>query len=150
MQESELIEAARKICRKDPRYDREAYVFMREVLDYTVKVLEKPAQGPARHVTAAELLEGVRAYALQEFGPMALTVLRSWGIARTEDFGEIVFNLVESGVLGKTAEDRKEDFANGYDFGEVFRKPFEPQSKTQAGPGPAPRGKPRKPGARPR
>jgi uncharacterized repeat protein (TIGR04138 family) len=59
---------------------------------------------------------------------MALTVLNSWGVRNTGDFGEIVFNLVETGKLGKTDEDKKEDFTNGYDFHEVFARPFLPAS----------------------
>ena len=74
-----------------------------------------------------ELLEGIKAYALDEFGPMAYTVFSEWGVHGSQDFGEIVFNLVESGRLGKTENDSREDFKNGYLFEEAFLKPFEPQ-----------------------
>lgn len=121
------------LLRKDPRYPREAYLFLRHALNYTVKVLEKPAQGPARHITGQELLEGIRRYALQEFGPIARTVLAQWGISRTEDFGELVFNLVDHGLLGKTSQDKKEDFAHGYSFQEAFTTPFLPASARPAG-----------------
>lgn len=117
-----------EICAKDDRFDPEAYFFLRDALDFTTKSLNKPTEGPNRHVTGKELLEGLRAFILQEFGPMALTVLREWGITRTEDFGEIVFNLVESGRLGRTDQDTKADFAGGYDFDEAFAKPFRPAS----------------------
>ncbi|MCX7591081.1 MAG: hypothetical protein N2255_05575 [Kiritimatiellae bacterium] len=127
MENGPFMEAVAKICQKDPRYRPDAYLFVRDALDFTVKALNKPAQGPARHVTGQELLEGIRRYALQEYGPMTSTVLRSWGIRRTEDFGEIVFNLVEAGKLGKTERDKKEDFANGYDFYEAFVRPFLPK-----------------------
>lgn len=115
-----------EILKQDPRFDREAYHFIREALDYTVKQLGKPVQGVARHISGQELLEGIRQYALQEFGPIVKTVLNSWGIHSTDDFGAIVFNLVNAGILGKTAEDRLEDFAGGYDFETVFAKPFLP------------------------
>ena len=128
MQDNDFEEAVTEIRLKDSRYDRDAYFFVRESLDFTSKTLNKPREGTARHVSGAELMEGARAYALQEFGPLALTVLNSWGIKTTSDFGEIVFNLVETGKLGKTHEDKKEDFANGYDFTEVFVKPFMPAS----------------------
>jgi uncharacterized repeat protein (TIGR04138 family) len=59
---------------------------------------------------------------------MTLAVLGNWGINSTEDIGEIVFNLVDAGVLGKTDEDRREDFAHGYDFAETFETPFLPRS----------------------
>ena len=116
MESMGFTEAVEQIVAQDPRYDGEAYFFVREALDYTVKMLQKPTRGPKRHVSGQELLDGIRAYALQEYGPMALTLLSAWGIGRTEDFGEIVFNLVEAGKLGRTEEDSKEDFANGYDF----------------------------------
>jgi uncharacterized repeat protein (TIGR04138 family) len=105
---------------------------VREALDFTSKLLEKPADGPKRHVSGTELLEGIRRYALQEFGPMSLTVLNTWGITTTADFGEIVFHLVEVGLLGKTEEDRREDFADGYNFHEAFARPFLPKSSKKA------------------
>jgi uncharacterized repeat protein (TIGR04138 family) len=73
-------------------------------------------------------------FALQEFGPIAGTVLKTWGVTRTEDFGEIVFNLVNRGLLGKTDEDRKEDFSNGYDFRTAFVTPFLPARARVAAP----------------
>ena len=118
-------QAVAEICARDPRFAAESYFFLREALDFTVKALKKPAEGMERHVTGQELSDGVRQYVLQEFGPMALTVLRAWGLQRTEDFGEIVFNLVASGKLGKTEKDDRADFANGYDFFETFGKPYE-------------------------
>lgn len=129
MQKPSFEEAIEEIVQKDPRFDREAYFFVREGLDYTVKMLKKNPHGPAaqRHVTGQELLEGLRQYALEQFGPMSKTVLEQWGIRRCEDFGEIVFNMVESGILGKTEQDRREDFHGGYDFEEAFVRPFQPQ-----------------------
>ena len=125
MNDAPFQQTVAEICARDPRYTAESYYFVREALDFTVKTLKKPIEGPDRHVTGQELIEGIRQYILQEFGPMALTVLRTWGIQRTEDFGEIVFNLVESGKLGKTDKDNRGDFANGYDFFETFGKPYE-------------------------
>lgn len=127
MKKVNFEEALEQILREDPRYTEDAYVFLREALDFTIKLLKKPDEGPARHVTGAELLEGVRQYALQEYGPMARTVLGRWGVRRCEDFGEIVFNLVGKGILGRTEQDRKEDFAGGYDFEKAFSEPFQPE-----------------------
>lgn len=129
MKKIRFEEALAEILQSDRRYDAEAYQFVREALDFTIKLLDKPAEGPGRHVTGAELLEGIRQYALQEYGPMALTVLHRWGVRRCEDFGEIVFNMVEQGILGKTEQDRKEDFAGGYDFDTAFRQPFRAERK---------------------
>ncbi len=78
------------------------------------------ASEPKHHVSGPELLEGVRMLALQEFGLMARTVFRMWGIARTDDFGDMVFNLVEAELLSKTPGDRREDFCNVYDLDEAL------------------------------
>lgn len=133
-------EAVHVIARRDRRYHEHGYFFLREALDFSMKLLNKPAQGPGRHVSGQELLEGVRQFALQEFGPMAQTVLAHWGIRRCEDFGEMVFNLVEAGVLGKTDTDRREDFSGGYEFEVAFRKPYRPRPAEAASrlPRPAP------------
>jgi len=129
MHEDRFTEAVQAICREDPRYDIEAYFFIREALDFTGRSLGKPSRGEGRHVSGEELLDGIRRYALQEYGPMTLTVLDSWGIRRTEDLGELVFNLVDRGILGSTEEDKKEDFAAGYDFQEAFVEPFLPREE---------------------
>jgi uncharacterized repeat protein (TIGR04138 family) len=129
MKKINFNEALSQILREDSRYDEQAYLFLRESLDFTMKMLAKPEGGKFRHVSGGELLEGIRQYALQEFGPMARTVLKHWGVERCEDFGEIVFNLVEKGILGKNDQDRKEDFAGGYDFDKAFCVPFRPELK---------------------
>jgi uncharacterized repeat protein (TIGR04138 family) len=92
----------------------------------------KENKGEMRHVSGQELLGGIRDYALAQFGPMTKMVFEEWGIKRCEDFGEIVFNMVEIGLLGKTDQDSREDFANGYDFDDAFRKPFLPASRIAA------------------
>lgn len=132
MYQAEFMEAVLSICGRDARYDPQAYVFIREALDFTVKRMEKPVHGPGRHVSGKELLDGLRLYALQEYGPLARMVLSSWGIERTEDFGEMVFNLVDAGKLGSTEEDSKQDFAGGYSFEEAFTAPFLPAPPTDA------------------
>lgn len=120
--------AVDQICGKDHRYDPDAYYFVQEALSYTVKALDRPTDGPGKHVSGQELLEGIRNYALQEFGPMALTVFKTWGITKTDDFGEIVFNLVEMHQMGKTDHDKRDDFKDNYDFHEAFVVPFLPAS----------------------
>lgn len=124
---NEVVELIR---REDPRYDTGAYHFIRQALDYTLKkVREQDGSRSNRHVSGMELSEGIREYALQQYGPMAMTLLKEWGIHRTEDFGEIVFNLVEYEVFGKTQEDRKEDFTAVFDFADAFQKPFMPRNR---------------------
>lgn len=126
MQRRTFEEAMSLILKEDPRYPLEAYAFLRLSLDFTIRTKNKPARGPARHITGQELLDGIRLYALQEFGPIARTVLQTWSITRTEDFGNLVFNLVNHGVLGKTDQDKPEDFAAGYSFQAAFTDPFLP------------------------
>jgi len=120
------------ILAKDPRYQRDAYLFVKDALDYTQKLVVKENKGEMRHVSGQELLGGIRDYALAQFGPMTKMVFEEWGIKRCEDFGEIVFNMVEIGLLGKTDKDSREDFANGYNFDDAFRKPFLPASRIVA------------------
>jgi uncharacterized repeat protein (TIGR04138 family) len=125
----DLIEGLRQLVRDDPRFELDAYLFLRETLDLAARLFNKPSEGPARHVSGQELLEAVRQHALQEYGPLALRVLNSWGVRRTEDFGEIVFNMVERGILGKTEEDKKEDFRGCYEFADAFEKPYLPKAE---------------------
>ena len=117
------------ILRDDPRYARNAYYFVRRALHYTVKTITEKAKRSVQHISGVQLLEGFRTYTLEEFGPMAMTVLESWGIRETMDVGAIIFNLVEHGVLGKTEKDSIEDFKDVYDFPEVFEKPFLPKKR---------------------
>jgi uncharacterized repeat protein (TIGR04138 family) len=116
-----------QIVARDLRYRREAYVFVREALDFTQKLVSRENQKKVRHVSGQELLDGIRQFALKEYGPMSATVLEEWGITSCPDFGEIVFNMVDVGLLARTEADRREDFQNGYDFTTAFRKPFLPK-----------------------
>ena len=116
----------RKVISRDRRYDLNAYRFIYEALEFTQSLYERDpeSEDPVdRHVSGQELLEGIRAFATQEFGPLAAVVFRSWGVQKTEDFGEIVFNLVEAELMGRTETDSRIDFADGYDFDEAFDAP---------------------------
>lgn len=119
----EMLEA---IIAGDSRYHRDAYHFVREGLDYTQRTISEQEDGAVRHISGQELLGGIRAHALELYGPMALTVLGEWGVSRCEDFGAIVFNMVEHELLAKTEEDSADDFTGGYDFQEAFHVPFLP------------------------
>ncbi|HCF95880.1 MAG TPA: hypothetical protein DEW46_12520 [Verrucomicrobia bacterium] len=125
-------EALREILEKDDRYDPEAYLFLRQALDYTTNKLNRNRTGQHKHVSGQELLNGLRAHALEQFGPLAKIVLENWGIFSCEDIGEIVFNMVEVGILGRTDEDSKDDFRNGFDFVVAFELPYMPPSKQKA------------------
>jgi len=108
-----------KVIKKNKHYKFEAYSFMMSALNHTMSKLPKP-----RHVSGVELLGGIRGYALDQYGPLARTVLNYWGIYTTEDFGKIVFALVEVGILRKQPEDKIEDFIGVYQFEDAFDKGY--------------------------
>ena len=133
MKKQNFLEMVNLIVKEDDRYTREAYGFLKEALDFTMDK-ERKRKGQVvsktqRHVTGQELFEGVLEYAVDQFGPMAYTVLTSWGLERCQDCGEMVFNLIEYGVFSKNEDDSKEDFAAIYDFEEAFLKPFQPDRR---------------------
>jgi uncharacterized repeat protein (TIGR04138 family) len=132
MQKIGFAEALDSIVASDTRYTRDAYVFLRDALDFTTKQQKKIKGTTVRHVAGPELLEGVRQYALKEFGPMVVTVFSSWGINCCEDIGHMVFNWIGAGIFGKTDEDSMEDFKSVYDFEEAFVKPFAPEKPMPA------------------
>jgi uncharacterized repeat protein (TIGR04138 family) len=119
-EEFEII--VEEIFEKDPRYKEDAYVFVMEALAYTQKKFKR-----SKHVKGEELLLGMKELLLNKFGPMTMTVLEYWGIKSTEDFGNIVFNLVENKILSKTEDDNIEEFKNGYNFEEVFDSGYRKQ-----------------------
>ena len=112
---TEMLKKVAAICDADPRYKPEAYLFVLAALHFTVVSLPQP-----RHITGKELLEGIRVYGLEQFGPLARQVFQYWGLEVTEDFGHIVFSLVDAKLLGKTEEDTIADFQEVYDFIAAF------------------------------
>lgn len=119
-----------EVVRRDPRYAFEAYEFLFDALEHTQEMLGRAPRegtaspGPECHVSGPELLNGVRDLALREFGLMARTVFRMWGINRTADFGEIVFNLVEGKLMSKTDEDSRTDFCDIYDLDKALTEDY--------------------------
>lgn len=134
-----------QLLARDRRYKLDAYLFLLEALAYgqenlgmgaepPAEDLDPPAAGtvrgrgrqrrrqPERHVSGQELCEAARRYALQQYGYLAPTVLGSWGVQRTADFGEIVFNMIEIGQMRKTRRDKREDFHDVYDFSDAFSR----------------------------
>ncbi|MBT3327215.1 MAG: hypothetical protein HN396_13330 [Gemmatimonadales bacterium] len=108
-------EILEQLQQRNPRFDTRAYFFVLAALHSVIHSLDEP-----RHISGKELAEGVRHMALERFGPMARSVLEHWGIHATEDVGGVVFALVEQGILIKQDGDRPEDFADVFDFEEVF------------------------------
>ena len=140
------------LLERDRRYPLDAYIFILEALSFAQDSLglgqEPPAEElepipganeePAgrakpkpgrvrsrraeRHLTGQELCEAARHYAMQQYGYLARTVLASWGLTSTDDFGELVFNMIEIGQMRKTRQDKREHFHAVYDFREAFSR----------------------------
>ncbi len=128
-----------KLLKEDRRYKIDAYAFVFEALNYAHTQLgmgtehaaeseEEPEEGSQReserHLTGQQLCEAIRQYALEQYGYMAKCVLNSWGVQRTGDFGEIVFNLIGIGQMRKTPDDRREDFDDIFDFETGMQQSF--------------------------
>lgn len=130
----DLIEFFRILSLNDIRYRFGAYVFIHESLEYAQRVLkygqdsptapregEDPEQLPEMpHLTGQQLCEAARQMALERYGKLALPVLHHLGFHTTSDFGELVFKLIDEGVLRKSTRDQRQDFDNVYDFDQAF------------------------------
>ncbi|MDD5120416.1 MAG: hypothetical protein PHR84_03810 [Candidatus Omnitrophica bacterium] len=114
------------ICKNDRRYKPDAYEFVLQGLNFTQEKLKKQPLYKAKvaagqtHVSGHELVLGLKDYAICQYGAFANRVLSYWGINQTQDFGNIVFNMIESKLLSKAEEDSLADFNDVYDFKAVF------------------------------
>jgi uncharacterized repeat protein (TIGR04138 family) len=132
MADFDFAQVVTLIRKEDPRFDRQAYKFVCDGLDHAVKELKKKDAARAkisRHVSGQELSQGLRAYALDQFGPLTKTVLNSWGMHETIHFGDIVYNLIEYNMFSKTESDRREDFLDVFNFDDAFLAPFAPRAR---------------------
>lgn len=125
------MDPLRAVAKRDPRYRLDAYTFLYDALDTTVRLMAEARRASGdtaddQHVTGQELLEGMRVHAKRTFGPLAAQVWRSWGVRSTEDWGRIVFNLVDAELLRRQETDTIDDFKDGYDFDEEFVRSYEP------------------------
>ena len=112
-------------------YPREAFKFVQAGLAYTVdRIHEQTPEDESHHVSGQQLSEGLRDFALLQWGMLAQTVLRRWNITSTYDFGRIVFALVEHGHMAKTDEDTVDDFRNVYDFKTAFGSGYKIECKS--------------------
>lgn len=108
-----------KLRENNPRYSEAAYLFVLSSLQYAIERLEEP-----RHISGQELAEGVRDLAIEQYGPLARTVLEHWGIHSTSDMGRIVYALIDCRVLIKQDSDSLEDFRNVFDFEDAFDRDY--------------------------
>ncbi|MFO1066590.1 MAG: Minf_1886 family protein [Pirellulales bacterium] len=132
---AEKIHPIIELLQQDQRFHLEAYQFVREALAYAQDVLKMPhpvAHEGDRHLTGQQLCEAIRQYALDQFGFMAKTVLNSWGVYSTGDFGEIVYNLIRIKQMKKSESDRREDFDDVYEFDSAFDPVFELSGNDEA------------------
>lgn len=129
MQKPDFASTVDSILSENPRFDRNAYMFMRDVLDYMASHERKHRVRIKGHVSGQQLLEGVREYALAQFGPMVVTVFEYWGVTRCEDFGVIVYDLIGAGLLSKSDTDSIDDFSGAYLFRDAFVLPYLPANE---------------------
>ncbi len=133
MEKDHFAAVVEAICQLDQRFEPDAYLFVREALMFTVRQQKKRlAAGTVPmecHVTGQQLLDGVRRYALEQYGPMVPSVFSHWRVSSCADIGTIVFKLIDAGEFGKTDQDTIADFQGGFDFEEAFVQPFRPEKK---------------------
>lgn len=124
---SEFESMIREILVRDPRYHKDSYFFLRDALEVAQSLSCEGSEDLTRHVDAMELLEGIKKHAMDIYGPMTKFVLNEWGIHKCQDFGNMVFNLIDIGLFRKNEDDHPDDFNGGYDFSEAFEKPYLPE-----------------------
>ncbi len=133
MQAAQFEQSVVSIIRREGRYDAHAYFFLKDSLDFTLKRVMEETGGKGRHVSGKELLEGFRDLALEQFGPMAATLMDEWGVMECRDVGNMVFLLIEEQVFGRQESDKPEDFDSAFDFRKALREPFLPAGRELAG-----------------
>ncbi len=124
--DEKLREKVAEIVVADPRYAADAYEFISDAVNYTSRKLNRARERDQskRHISARELLNGISEYAVQEFGPMAGEVLKSWGLTDANSIGNVVFNMVSNKLLRANEKDSINDFSIDYNFDEALAKPF--------------------------
>ena len=132
MRDDKFTTTVEAIVDRDPRFDPEAYAFISDAVLYTTRKMESGSRTSKRHISGRELLDGIKEFAMQQFGPIAPEVLRHWGMNDSMAIGHVVFNMVNNQLLGKTREDTIEDFRNGFDFDMEFAKPFLPHDESKS------------------
>jgi uncharacterized repeat protein (TIGR04138 family) len=109
-----------EICELAPRFKPQAFFFI-----FMALARCRVTDGVSGHVTGQQLLRAFAEEARGQYGPMAKTVLNHMGFQTTRDVGDLVFLMVQEGLLSKTEQDSPEDFADGYDFDEEFVQRYE-------------------------
>lgn len=131
MRDEKFTNTVERIVDKDPRFSVEAYAFISDAVLYTTHKIESDSPAKQHHITGKELLDGIKDFAMQQFGPIAPAVLRHWGLNDSMAIGHVVFNMVNNQLLGKSQKDTIDDFKHGFDFDMEFSKPFLPENKNK-------------------
>lgn len=118
-----------KLLSRKLRFHPDAYRFVFDGLKRAQQLLSRSRasandEEPGQHISGQQLLNGIRVLASEQYGPMALTVFRHWGVRSTEDFGRIVFDLIDRGEMSKTDRDQLSDFIDVYDFDDAFTRQY--------------------------
>jgi uncharacterized repeat protein (TIGR04138 family) len=124
-----------ELVRRDPRFPLEAYEFIDAALAHTQVMLGRARAGERdqeMHVSGPQLLDGIRDLARREFGLMARAVFRMWGVNSTDDFGEVIFNLIDAGLMTKTPQDDRRDFHAVYDLDEALTRDYRIEAPPEA------------------
>lgn len=129
----EFEESVLAILRREAKYDGQAYFFLKDALDFTLKRFSEGGHGPGRHVDGEELLAGFRDHAVEQFGPMAATLMEEWGVRECPDVGEMVFQMIEEQIFGKQESDKPDDFAGSFRLLDSMREPFLPKAGRKTG-----------------
>ena len=134
MSKTTFESAVADIVKRDPRFATQGYDFLQEALKHAMEHLRRGRRKEVQHVSGRELCLGLREYALKQFGPMVPVILEDWGIRTTRDIGEMVFNLIETGIFSRSKTDKVEDFDNVFDFTEAFVQPYLPARSVKPAP----------------
>ena len=129
MEKPSFEHAATHVAESDGRYDKEAYFFLRDVVDLAAELARQKNDGELRHVRGPEILGAFRQLGVARFGPMAKMVFEEWRVQACEDVGEMVLALINASIFGKSDDDSIEDFKAIYTFDEAFVTPFLPKGK---------------------
>ena len=108
-----------RIRLRESRFDERAYLFVLGALEFCQQRLEE-----RRHISGRELALACRDLALEKFGVMAGLVLEHWGVRSSADLGDVVFTLVDLGLLMSQPTDSREEFADVFDFDQAFAREY--------------------------
>ena len=104
---------------REQRFHEHAYLFVLSALEFCQSRLAE-----RRHIAGRELARACRDLALERYGVMARLVLEHWGLRTTQDIGDVVFTLVDLGLLISQPADSRLDFVDVFDFDQAFERDY--------------------------